>query len=122
MSGYRPEKVAEQIQREVTRLLMFQIKDPRVAAATITGVKVSRDIGSAAIYFIVADEAQERAPAEAGLKKAASFIRRELAGVMRLRSIPELRFQYDDSVGYGQKIDTLLRQVQDELDDHAEDN
>lgn len=121
MSGFRPEKVGEQIHKEVTRMLMFNIKDPRLSQVTITGVKVSRDIGSARIYFTVADEANDRKDAERGLKSAAAYIRRELGQVMRLRFIPEIRFQYDESVGYGQKIDSLLRQVQDDLNDSSAD-
>ncbi|MCW8893490.1 MAG: 30S ribosome-binding factor RbfA [Deltaproteobacteria bacterium] len=121
MSGFRPEKVGEQIHKEVTRLLMYNIKDPRVTPVIITGVKVSRDIGSARIYFSVSDEATERKEAERGLKSAAAYIRRELGQVMRLRFIPEIKFQYDDSIGYGQKIDALLRQVQDDLNDSSAD-
>ncbi|MCW8860681.1 MAG: 30S ribosome-binding factor RbfA [Deltaproteobacteria bacterium] len=121
MSGFRPEKVGEQIHKEVTRLLMYNIKDPRVTPVIITGVKVSRDIGSARIYFSVSDEATERKEAERGLKSAAAYIRRELGQVMRLRFIPEIRFEYDDSIGYGQKIDALLRQVQDDLNDSSAD-
>jgi len=121
LSGYRPEKVAEQMHKEVSRLLMFNIKDPRVAPVTITAVKVSKDIGSARIYFSVRD-ANDRKEAQRGLKSAAPYIRRELGQVMRLRFIPELRFEYDESVNYGQKIDELLRQVKDDLHDSPTDN
>lgn len=102
-------------------MLMFNIKDPRLSQVTITGVKVSRDIGSARIYFTVSDEANDRKDAERGLKSASAYIRRELGQVMRLRFIPEIRFQYDESIGYGRKIDSLLRQVQDDLNDSSAD-
>lgn len=121
MSGFRAEKVAEQIHKEVTQMLMFNIKDPRLSGVTITGVKVSKDIGSARIYFTVSDDENARKDAERGLKSAAAYIRRELSQVMRLRFIPEIRFQYDESVGYGRNIDSLLRRVQDDLNDHTED-
>jgi len=122
LSGYRPEKVAEQIHKEISRILMFNIKDPRVSSVNITAVKVAKDIGSARIYFTVLDEKSELKDAERGLKSAAPYIRRELSQVMRLRFVPELRFQYDESISYGQKIDALLRQVKDDLNDPAEDN
>jgi ribosome-binding factor A len=117
LSSYRPEKVGEQIHKEITRLLMSSIKDPRVAAVTLTGVKVSRDLSSARIYFIVGNGSSEWKNAERGLKSAAPYIRRKLGQIMRLRFIPEIHFQYDESVEYGQKIDDLLSQVQDDLDD-----
>ncbi len=121
MSRYRPERMSEQIHKEITRLLMFSIKDPRVAPVTVTGVKVSRDLGSARIYFTVSGDAAERKEAARGLKSSAPFIRRELGQVMQVRFIPELHFQYDESIGYGQKIDALLRQVQDDLNDSSTD-
>jgi ribosome-binding factor A len=95
---------------------MYSIKDPRVAPVTLTGVQMSRDIGSAKIYFTVSDEASERKDAEKGLKSAAPYIRRELGKLLELRFVPNLYFKYDASVAYGQKIDALLHQVQDDLD------
>ena len=116
MSSFRPERVGEQILKETSLLLLERIKDPRVAPVTLTGVKVSRDISLARIYFTVAD-LDDRKAAETGLKSAAPFIRRELSQIMRLRFMPEIRFQFDESVSKGQRIDELLRQVQGDLHD-----
>ena len=66
MSGYRPEKVAEQILRELSQLIMFSLKDPRISGVTITDVKVARDLSIAKIFFTVTDEAEERKAAELG--------------------------------------------------------
>ncbi|RLB75562.1 MAG: 30S ribosome-binding factor RbfA [Deltaproteobacteria bacterium] len=122
MSSYRPERVGEQIYKETTRLLMHSIKDPRVAPVTLTGVQMSRDISSARIYFTVSDESTERKNAEKGLKSAAPYIRRELGKIMQLRFVPNIYFKFDASIGYGQKIDALLHQVQDDLNDSSADN
>ena len=122
MSSYRPERVGEQIYKETTRLLTYAIKDPRVTSVTLTGVQMSRDIGSARIYFTVGDESTERKNAEQGLKSAAPYIRRELGKIMQLRFVPQIRFVYDKSISYGQKIDALLHQVQDDLNDSPADN
>ena len=121
MSSYRPERIGEQIHKEITRLLIYSIKDPRVSTVTLTGVKVSRDLNNARIFFTVSDEVLERKEAERGLKSAAPYIRRELGQVLQLRFVPEIRFQYDESISYGQKIDSLLRQVQDDLNDNPPD-
>lgn len=116
MSSFRPERVGEQIHKETTHLLRHSIKDPRVAQVTLTGVKVSRDVSVARIYFTVLDP-NDRKEAELGLKSAAPFIRRELSQIMSLRFVPEIKFQYDESIGHGRRIDELLRQVQDDLND-----
>ncbi|SEA66392.1 ribosome-binding factor A [Desulfuromusa kysingii] len=122
MSSYRPERVGEQIHKEVTRLLMYNIKDPRVSPVTLTGVQMSRDIGSAKIYYTVQGDSAERKEAEKGLKSASPYIRRELGKIMNLRFVPNLYFKFDESVNYGQKIDALLYQVREDLDDHSTDN
>jgi len=122
LSSYRPERVGEQIHKEVTRLLMCNIKDPRVAPVTLTGVQMSRDISSAKIYFTVHGDSAERKEAEKGLKSAAPYIRRELGKIMKLRFVPNLYFKFDESIDYGQKIDALLYQVRDDLNDSATDN
>ncbi|SHJ58204.1 ribosome-binding factor A [Malonomonas rubra DSM 5091] len=122
MSGYRPERVAEQIHKEVALLMMHGIKDPRVAPVSITGVTVSKDLSIAKVFFTVLDEATERKDAERGLKSVAPYLRRQLGQVIRMRFIPELRFEYDKSIGYGRKIDDLLRQVQDDLKDDDTDD
>lgn len=122
MSSYRPERVAEQIHKEISRLLIDGIKDPRVAPVTITGVKLTRDLRLARIYFTVSDEPAERRAAETGLKSASAYIRRELGQAISMRFIPDLRFEYDASLSYGQKIDDLLRQVKDDLIDDSADS
>ena len=122
MSSYRPERVGEQIHKEATRLLMYNIKDPRVASVTLTGVQMSRDISSAKIYFTVSNAAVERKNAEQGLKSAAPYIRRELGKIMQLRFVPNIYFKFDESIDYGHKIDVLLHQVQDDLSDNSENH
>jgi ribosome-binding factor A len=122
LSGFRPERVAEQILKETSELLMFSIKDPRVALVTLTGAEVSRDISVAKIFFTVSGDEAERKEAEQGLKSAAPFIRRQLSQMLRLRFMPALRFQYDSSVNYGHRIDELLHQVKDDLNDTSADS
>jgi len=122
LSSYRPERVGEQIHKEIAQMMMQGIKDPRVAPVVITGVNVSRDLSVAKVYFTVTDEASERKDAERGLKSVAPYVRRQLGQIMRMRFIPEIRFIYDSSINYGQKIENLLREVQDDLTDDSADS
>jgi len=122
LSSYRPERVAEQIHKEISRLLLDGIKDPRVAPVVITGVNITRDLRLARVFFTVSDEKNERRAAETGLKSAAPYVRREIGQAIRLRYVPELRFEYDISVSHGRKIEDLLRQVKDDLTDDSTDS
>jgi ribosome-binding factor A len=121
LSRFRPERVAEQIHKEVTRLLMEQVKDPRVVDVSVSEVKVSRDISYATLYYTIADDQADLQEIAQGLRSIEPFLRHEVGRLMQLRQVPELRFKYDSSVAYGRKIDALLRQVQTDLDDDETD-
>ncbi|MCF6179873.1 MAG: 30S ribosome-binding factor RbfA [Geopsychrobacter sp.] len=110
MSSFRPERVAGQMHKVISELLLSgEIKDPRVALITLTEVRVTRDLSLAHIYYnCLGDDALKQQAAE-GLTKVGPFIRRLLGQQMRLRHIPELRFEYDNSSDTGRRIEELLR-------------
>lgn len=113
MSSYRPERVAGEIHKLISELLLSgEIKDPRVALVTLTEVKVTRDLRLARVYYSVLGEEAERQEAATGLARVASFVRRTLGRQMSLRHVPELRFEYDKSADTGRRIDALLRAAQ----------
>jgi len=115
LSKFRPERVAEQLHKEISQLLMQGIKDPRVALVTVTGVDVTRDLRLARVFYTVTGDAADCKGAEEGLRSSAAFVRRQLGQIMSLRYIPEIRFEYDRAVQTGRRIDELLRQVKDDL-------
>ena len=112
MTVKRSEKVAEAIHELVSALLLKGVKDPRIGFTTITGVKVSDDLHLATIYFSVIGNEAEKQSTEIGLNSARGFIRRELGKSLRMRYVPDVLFRYDESVDYGQRIDTLLNEIQ----------
>ncbi len=109
----RSRRVGEQIQRELAQLIQFEVKDPRVEWVTISAVKVSRDFSHATVYYTVLGKTAEEldASVEAGLGKAAGFLRRELGHRMKLRTIPQLHFKYDDSTERGNRLAHLIDQA-----------
>jgi ribosome-binding factor A len=112
MEYKRADRVGDQIQREVSRMLHEEIKDPRIGMVTISRVQVSSDLRYAKIYYTVyGDEAQQRDSAE-GLNKAASFIRRQLGQYLRLRVVPEVSFHFDSSLEHVARISSLLHQIE----------
>jgi len=111
MTVKRSEKVAESIHELVSALLLKGVKDPRIGFTTITGVKVSDDLHLATIYFSVIGSDEEKKSTESGLNSARGFIRRELGKSLRMRYVPDVLFRYDESVDYGQRIDTLLDEL-----------
>jgi ribosome-binding factor A len=115
----RSHRVGEQIQKEVSALLVKGLKDPRVGFVTITAVEVSGDLRHARIYFTVLGDEQARRETQRGLASAIPFLRRELGKRLRLRLVPELTFQFDTSLEYGNRIEALLRDL-NSGDDNAQ--
>jgi ribosome-binding factor A len=116
----RSEKVAEAIHQEISKLLINGVKDPRVGLITITGVKVTDDLRLATLYYSVIGMEVDRKDAEAGLNSAKGFLRREIGKILRMRLVPDLQFRYDVSIDYGNKIESILKQIQSTEEADAE--
>jgi ribosome-binding factor A len=106
-SSGRPQKLADLIQRELSELLQRELRDPRVGMITITAVDVSPDISHAKVLYTTLDPAHVE-EAGKGLKRAAGFLRSQLARRIKLYSTPELRFEYDVSVERGDRLSRLI--------------
>lgn len=105
--GGRPQKVADQIQRELAEVLRRELRDPAVGMVTLTGVEVSPDCAHATVLFTCLDRSHVPA-ASAGLKRAAGFLRSQLARRIKLYGVPDLRFVYDDSIERGARLSQLI--------------
>jgi ribosome-binding factor A len=116
----RCEKVAEAIHQEISTLLINGLKDPRLGLVRITGVKVTDDLHLATAYYSVIGTEVDRKDAEAGLNSAKGFLRRELGKILRMRLVPDLQFRYDVSIDYGNKIESILKQIQSTEETDAE--
>src|SRR5258708_11504708 len=93
----RLRRVADQIQRELSGLLRAELKDPRVGMITLTGVEVSPDLAYAKVFFTTLADAESLKSTEAGLERAAGFLRAQLGKRLRLRVTPGKRFKHDVS-------------------------
>jgi ribosome-binding factor A len=116
MATRRQRRVSELIHRELSLLLMREVRDPRLADVTITEVRITPDLLIARVYFTVLGESGQEQEALAALEHASGFLRTQLAGQVRLRLAPELVFELDRSAEYGRRIDELLAQLSDASD------
>jgi len=110
VSRGRPQKVADQIQRELSAILRREMQDPRLALVTLTAVDVAPDLSHAVVYYTCLDEAQV-APAGNALARAAGFLRSHLAKRLKLYVTPALRFRHDESVARGARLAQLIDSV-----------
>ncbi|MEK6617973.1 MAG: 30S ribosome-binding factor RbfA [Nitrospirota bacterium] len=115
----RATRVADQIRMEVAEIIMRKTKDPRVSSVTVTDVELSNDLRFARVYVTTLRDGQAEVDAFEGRAKAAGFIRAELGRRLHLRYTPELIFQKDMSGPQGDRILTLLEQVEAEAQSKA---
>ena len=104
----RTDRVAEAIQELIARLLLREVKDPRIGLVTITGVRVSGDLRHARVLFSCLGDAARRAQSQAGLQSATGFVRSQIARQLNLRVAPEVRFEFDPSLEQAERMSRLL--------------
>jgi ribosome-binding factor A len=111
MANRRIERLNEQLKREITDVLLQDVRDPRVGRVTITDVRTTADLDRARVYVASMGTADEKREAIEGLRAASSYIRRELSRRLHIRRVPELDFEWDTTLEHAQRIEQLLREV-----------
>ncbi len=109
--SHRANRVGEQMKKELGDIISRKIKDPRIGFVTITDVEVTGDLQQAKVYISVLGDEEQRENTLKGLAKAKGFIRTEIGQRIRLRKTPEILFEWDESVDYGNRIETLLHSL-----------
>ena len=123
--GSRTDRVGDLIRGELSTMIIRDVRDPGVRHVTVTRVRMTKDLQQARVYYtVLADESGSRNAGRA-LRRARSFLKRQLGQRLRLRHVPELTFLYDDSVEQQDRIARLFDQIADErpteLHDHEPD-
>ena len=107
----RPNRVAEEIKREIVDIIRTEIKDPRVdGLVSVTDVEVTNDLSYAKIFVSVLDKSDVKEVVK-GLRSAGGYLRRELGRSLQLRYTPELTFVADDSIAEGAHILELIEKL-----------
>lgn len=107
------DRIASMLEREISYILMMEVKNQDIKFVTVTGVKLSSDLSYAKVYVTVLDDAKKDVTMKA-LKDASGFIRHELFDRVDIRHIPELEFVYDESIEYGKKIEDIIEDIHEE--------
>lgn len=102
------------MKKELGEIITRKIKDPRIGFVTVTDVHVTGDLQQATVYISVLGDEEQKENTLKGLDKAKGFIRSEIGQRIRLRKTPEISFEFDESIGYGNKIESLLKQIKND--------
>jgi len=107
----RSERVGELIKQELGRMLLDELKDPRIGFTTVTEVRVTGDLRQARIFVSVYGDQEERERSLSGLKAAAGYVKRELGQRLGLRYTPEILFCQDETLDVAERMDELMRAI-----------
>jgi ribosome-binding factor A len=111
MEYQRSERVGDLLLEVLAELLRRDIHDPRLQWLNLTGVKVSKDLRHAKVFYNLLGAAVEKDEVSAGLKSAAGFLRSRISKKLNLRFVPAIDFVYDQSEDEARHIDALLDEV-----------
>ena len=113
----RPQRIALQIQHEVSVMISRDMKDRRVGFVTVTGVQMSPDLRHARIFVSLMGSEEEKKESMDTLTHAAGWIRHELGQRIRMKFVPEIVFLTDTSQDYGRHIDELIDKIHGNTDE-----
>lgn len=111
MDYQRSDRVGDLLLEVIADLLRREIRDPRLQWVNLTGVRVSKDLRHAQVFFNLVGVAEDKEAAVAGLKSARGFIRSKAGKKLNLRFVPTIEFTYDESEEDARYIDSLLNKV-----------
>jgi ribosome-binding factor A len=108
--GRRPERVAEMVLRELSQMLLRDLKDPRLRGITLTSVKMSDDLRHGRVFFSHLEGQARALEAIRGFRSAEGFIRRSIGRALALRNTPQFDFEFDEGPERAARLDALLRE------------
>ena len=107
----RMNRIDEEYRKELSQIISYELKNPNITGLiSVTKVKVTNDLKYAKVYVSILNSKNIK-DTLANLKKSAGFVRTELARRINLRNTPEIIFELDDSMEYGAKIDSILKDI-----------
>ena len=106
----KTERIANTLIKEISYILATEVKNQDISFVTITDVNLSQDLSFAKVYFTVLEDEKRETTLKA-LNSAAGFIRHELRDRVDIRQIPELKFVFDESIEYSEKIEDLIEKI-----------
>jgi ribosome-binding factor A len=117
----RASRVAEQMKKELSDIIGRKIKDPRIGFVTVTDVQLTGDLQIAKVYISVLGDEEQKQNTLKALAKAKGFIRSEIGQRIRLRKTPEIYFEMDETIDYGNRIEALLKELNNQSNESKQD-
>lgn len=118
----RIKRVEDQYQKEIAKILAYDLRDPRIQMATPNHVKISKDLREAQVFVsVLPDDAESKAAAMEALESATGYIKRLLAKRLQLKRLPDPHFKLDESIGKAFEVYAVLDRIKEEKEESPED-
>ena len=114
MGQLRIEKIQEFIKQEISKLILSELKDPRIGFATVTRVELTADLRHAKVYVSLMGSDEQKAGSWEGLRSSLGYMRSEVGKRIRLKFTPELSLHIDETLDYSSRIQELLLKIKQE--------
>lgn len=110
----RALRVQDLLKKEISQIILEMLKDPQIGFVTITGVQVTADLKSAKVFYSVLGTPQQRQDTASALSRARGFIQAEINRRIRMKRVPQVSFEFDGSLEYGDRIDKIIEELHKE--------
>lgn len=110
--GQRASRVAEELRKTITQILLEDLSDPRLGFLTVTKVEVTDDLRLGRIFYSVLGSEEQKAATSEALEEEVGFIRKLVAQRLDMRYAMEIRFELDPSIDHSFRIDSILKKIQ----------
>lgn len=114
MNERRVHRLENQIKSRVAEVLQREIADPQLGFVTVSGVELDREIKLCKVYWSVLGSDKERRSSQQALDRASGFVRRHIAQILHTRTVPTLRFVFDQSIEGAIRVSNLLADLRAE--------
>jgi len=107
--GFKQERIERILEREISNIIRTEVKDDRLKFVTITKVSITNDLSIATVYYTVIGNEEQKQSTSTNLIAAKGFIKSSLSKKLEIRKTPDLKFKYDESLEYGDKIEQIIK-------------
>ncbi len=105
------DRIASQIQKELSKILALEVKEDDLRLVTITEVRVTNDLSFATIYYTVLGQDKRKAHVAEAFQRAKGYLRSEIAKRVKMRKVPDFIFKFDEALEYGNRIEQVLNEI-----------
>lgn len=110
MGSVKIDRYNSTFEKVISQILAVEVKDKKLKSVVVTGVEITNDLSFAKVFYTILDDSDKKEIKES-LERNKSFIRGQISKRVNIRHTPELRFTYDESIEYGNKIEEIISNI-----------